>query len=61
MMGLVELDSRGRLGVARVFDDAFMVADERWLGQLEDIPGAFLKARISHEFKRRQKAREAGQ
>lgn len=59
MLGLVELDSRGRLGVSRVFDDAFMVADERWLGQLEDIPGAFLKARISHEFKRRQKAQAA--
>lgn len=58
MLGLAELDSRGRLGVARVFDDAFMVADERWLGQLEDIPGAFLKARINHEFKRRQKEGE---
>jgi len=60
MLGLAELDSRGRLGVSRVFDDAYMVADERWLGQLEDIPGAFLKARINHEHKRRQKA-EAGQ
>lgn len=55
MLGLAELDSRGRLGVSRVFDDAYMVADERWLGQLEDLPGAFLKARIAHEHKRRQK------
>lgn len=55
MLGLAELDSRGRLGVSRVFDDAFMVADERWLGQLEDLPGAYLKARITHEHKRRQK------
>lgn len=55
MLGLAELDSRGRLGVRRIFDDAFMVADERWLAQLSDVPGEYLKARISHEAKRRAK------
>jgi len=56
MLGLAELDSRGRLGVRRIFDDKFMVADERWLTQLSDVPGEFMKARISHEHKRRVKA-----
>lgn len=56
MLGLAELDSRGRLGVRRIFDDKFMVADERWLTQLSDVPGEFMKARISHEYKRRVKA-----
>ncbi|WP_424968624.1 hypothetical protein [Dinoroseobacter sp. S375] len=55
MLGLAELDSRGRLGVRRVFDDKFMIADERWLEQLSDVPGEYLAARISAEFKRRQK------
>ena len=56
MLGLAELDSRGRLGVRRIFDDKFMVADERWLTQLGDVPGEFLKARIAQEHKRRVKA-----
>ena len=55
MLGLAELDSRGQLGVRRVFDDKFIVADERWLEQLSDVPGSFLKARITHEHKRREK------
>lgn len=55
MLGVLELDSRGRLGVRRVFDDKFMVADDRWLEQLSDVPGQYLKARISHEYKRRAK------
>lgn len=53
MLGLAELDSRGKLGVRRIFDDAFMVADERWLAQLQDVPGAFMAARILEEHKRR--------
>lgn len=53
MLGLAELDSRGRLGVRRVFDDKFMVADERWLEQLADVPGEYLAARIDMERKRR--------
>ena len=56
MLGLAELDTRGRLGVRRIFDDKFMVADERWLAQLADVPGRFLSARIRHEHKRRVKA-----
>ncbi|WP_135502934.1 hypothetical protein [Roseovarius aestuariivivens] len=56
MMGLAELDSRGRLGVRRVFDDKFMVADERWLRQLPDVPGDYMAARIAQEQKRRAKA-----
>ena len=55
MLGLAELDSRGRLGVRRVFDDQFMVADDRWLSQLSDVPGEYLKARITFEHKRRSK------
>lgn len=56
MLGLAELDSRGRLGVRRIFDDKFMVADERWLQQLSDVPGEYLAARIAQEHKRRVKA-----
>lgn len=53
MLGLAELDSRGRLGVRRIFDDKFMVADQRWLNQLSDVPGEFMAARIAQEHKRR--------
>lgn len=53
MMGLAELDTRGRSGVRRIFDERFMVADERWLEQLPDVPGEFLQARILFEHKRR--------
>lgn len=55
MLGLAELDSRGRLGVRRIFDDKFMVADRRWLNQLSDVPGEFMAARIAQEHKRRVK------
>ncbi|MFK7762461.1 MAG: tol-pal system YbgF family protein [Roseobacter sp.] len=55
MLGLAELDSRGRLGVRRVFDDTFMRADTRWLQQLSDVPGEYLAARIKLEHKRRVK------
>lgn len=53
MLGLVELQSRGTLGVRRVFDDKFMQADARWLEQLADVPGEYLSARIAIEHKRR--------
>lgn len=56
MLGLAELDSRGRLGVRRIFDDKFIIADKRWLAQLADVPGEFLKARLLKEHKRRLKA-----
>ncbi len=56
MLGLAELQSRGRLGVRRVFDDKFMVADARWLEQLADVPGEYMAARIAEEHKRRVKA-----
>ncbi|WP_227272148.1 tetratricopeptide repeat protein [Roseobacter weihaiensis] len=55
MLGLAELESRGRLGVRRIFDDKFMVADARWLEQLADVPGEYLAARIALEHKRRVK------
>lgn len=55
MLGLAELDSRGQLGVRRIFDDKFMVADLRWLNQLSDVPGEFMGARIAQEHKRRTK------
>ena len=54
LVGLPELASRGRLGVRKVFDDKFMVANDRWLATLSDVPGDYLAARISHEFKRRR-------
>ena len=56
--GLAELESRGRLGVRRIFDDSFVLADARWLMQLPDVPGAFLAARIAHERKRRAAAKD---
>lgn len=55
MLGLAAVDSRGRLSVRQVFDDTFMVADDRWLNQLSDVPGEYLSARIRHERKRRAK------
>ena len=56
MLGLAQLDSRGRLGVRRVFDDTFMRADQRWLEHLADVPGDYLAARIALEHKRRVKS-----
>lgn len=55
MLGLAELHSRGKLGVRRIFDDRFMVADARWLEQLADVPGEYMAARIEQEHKRRVK------
>lgn len=55
VLGMAELESRGKLGVRRVFKDYFMVADERWLLQLEDVPGEFMSERILQEHKRRRK------
>ncbi len=55
MLGLTQLDSRGQQGVRRIFDDKFMVADERWLNQLSDVPGEFMAARIAQEHRRRDK------
>lgn len=56
MLSLVELQSRGNLGVRRVFDDKFMQADARWLEQLADVPGEYLSSRIAIEHKRRVKS-----
>ncbi|EBA06950.1 hypothetical protein [Sagittula stellata] len=55
MLGTVQLQSTGQEKVRRIFDDRFMLADERWLSQLTDVPGDYLKARIAHERKRREK------
>ena len=54
LIGLPELNTRGREGVRKVFDDKFMVANERWLATLSDVPGDYLGARINFEFKRRR-------
>lgn len=51
---LPELESRGRLGVRRVFDARHIAADERWLATLPDVPGDYLAARIEAERKRRR-------
>lgn len=56
LLGLPEVTSTGRLAIRKVFDDKFMVASPRWLATLEDVPGAYLAERISHEHKRRAKA-----
>ncbi|MEQ5871003.1 hypothetical protein J4E08_14005 [Sagittula sp. NFXS13] len=53
MLGLAELDTRGQQGVRRIFDERFMLADDRWLEQLSDVPGEYLAARIALERKRR--------
>ncbi|MFK7880717.1 hypothetical protein [Roseobacter sp.] len=55
MLGLAQLDSRGQLGVRRIFDDKFMLADDRWLEQLADVPGEYLAARIAQAHKQRVK------
>ncbi len=56
LIGLPELESRGRLGVRRVFDDKFLVANRRWLSTLPDVPGDYMAARIEFEHRRRDKA-----
>lgn len=55
-IGVPALQSREQAGVRKVFDDKFVTANPRWLATLADVPGAYLAARISHEFKRRKKA-----
>lgn len=55
LLGLPELATHGRVPVRKVFDDKFMVANDRWLVTLADVPGEFLAARIKHEQKRRGK------
>lgn len=56
LLGLPELTTWAETsGVRRVFDDKFVVANDRWLATLEDVPGSYLNARIKHEFKRRHK------
>lgn len=55
LLGLPELESHGRIGVRKQFDDKFMVANTRWLATLSDVPGEYLAARIKHEHKRRAK------
>ncbi|MGY9050029.1 hypothetical protein P775_07785 [Puniceibacterium antarcticum] len=56
LIGLPDLESHGPLGVRRVFDDKFMVANRRWLATLQDVPGEYLAARIRFEHKNREKA-----
>lgn len=55
-VGLPALQSREQRSVRRVFDDKFVVASPRWLETLEDVPGAYLAARIAQEYKARKKA-----
>lgn len=55
LIGLPEVLSHGSAGVRKVFDDKFMVANERWLATLQDVPGDYLGARVLFEFKRRHK------
>lgn len=55
-LGMAELQSDGRLGVRKQFDDRFMIANDRWLRTLSDVPGEYLGARIAEERKRRAAA-----
>lgn len=55
-MGLPEVESRGRLGVRRVFNDYFLEANQRWLRGVPDVPGEFLAERIKVESRRRADA-----
>lgn len=50
-----ELLQHGALrdGVRKVFDEAYVVANDRWLATLEDTPGVFLAERLRAEQKRR--------
>ncbi len=52
-LGMAELQSTGRIGVRQQFDDKFMIANDRWLRTLADVPGEYLGARIAEERKRR--------
>ncbi|MCY0096492.1 tetratricopeptide repeat protein [Hoeflea ulvae] len=54
-LGLAEMAiERREQQVRHVFDDKFITANARWLATLEDVPGAYLNERISHEHKRRR-------
>ena len=56
--GLPELASHDdpllQRAVRKVFDETFMVANDRWLATLSDVPGEYLAERIRQEHKRRQ-------
>jgi len=53
-MGLPELISIRELSARKVFDDRFMLANDRWLQTLADVPGEYLASRILKEHKRRK-------
>lgn len=52
-LGMAELVSREQRAVRKQFDDRFMLANDRWLRTLADVPGEYLAARIYEERKRR--------
>lgn len=52
-IGIPDVKGAGLRQTRKVFDDAFVVADDRWLTTLEDAPGRFLAARLRAEQKRR--------
>ena len=58
LLGLPELASHAdpllQRAVRKVFDETFMVANDRWLATLSDVPGEYLAERIKQEHKRRQ-------
>ena len=58
LIGLPELASSNLLqqAVRKVFDEKFMVANDRWLATLSDVPGEYLAERIRFERKRRAEA-----
>lgn len=56
---LPNINSGGlREGVRKVFDEAHVVANDRWLATLEDQPGAYLAARLRAEQRRREEEAE---
>lgn len=52
-LGMAELVSREQVRVRKQFDDRFMLANDRWLRTLADVPGEYLASRIYEERKRR--------
>lgn len=48
-----QLESTGLRRIDKVFDDRFILANDRWLANLADVPGEYLAARIYEERKRR--------
>lgn len=52
-MGLPRIFSDTEGSARKIFDEKHVIANARWLDTLQDVPGAYLGARIAAEHKRR--------